>query len=293
MEKSITYEAILNRAAIDAGEKFHKLLYSISPLYKDSSSLPDKIQYPLIQLFTSLIESFDSLILLTSCGRIWDAKLLGRVVAEGFLKFIYTFSGEHEEILIKLNEYLNIIPSKNRIKLHNTAKDFLGKVKVDSFKNEALLDTLLNEEEINKFKDTYSDKYLNKIFNKWSNNGLLTLLKDGLDPDLYISLVFDYKLSSQIAHIDADILKQKKDFSDDICKGIYTKSITLGASTLANSLNIIMRCTLKFLRFQGIDPEQFDKELTEYHNVIKKLHEIAAKEWTQIEINDEIMKSGC
>jgi hypothetical protein len=277
LEESITYEHVLNKVAIDSGEKFKKLMFAIAPLYKDNSPLPDEIQYPLIQLFSSLIESLESLIILTSFGRIWDAKLLGRIVAEGFLKFLYTFRGGKGEILTKLNEYLNIIPSINRIKLHNTAKEFLDKVKVEPFKHEALLDTLLDEEEIRKFKEANSDKDFNKIFNKWSNNGLLISLKNDLMPDLYVSLVYDYKLSSQIAHIDADILMQKKDFSDDMCKGIYTRPISFGASTLANSLTIMLICTLEFLHLQGIDPENFDKELTEYHNEIKKLHEIAEK----------------
>lgn len=281
MEESITYEQVLNKVAINSEEKFKKLMFAIDPLYKETSPLPDEIQYPLIQLFSSLIESLESLIILISFGRIWDAKLLGRIIAEGFLKFVYTFSGRNEEILTKLNEYLNIIPSINRIKLHNKAKEFLDKDKVEPFKHSALLDTLLDEEEIRRFKEANSDKYFNKIFNKWSNDGLLKSLKNDIMPDLYISLVFEYKLSSQIAHIDADILMQKKDFSDDICKGIHTRPISFGASTLANSLTVMLICTLEFLHLQGIDPENFDKELTEYHNEIKKLHKIAEKEWTQ------------
>ncbi|MEL7568798.1 MAG: hypothetical protein AAGU27_28565, partial [Dehalobacterium sp.] len=189
--------------------------------------------------------------------RIWDAKLLGRIIAEGYLKFFYAFSGENREVLAKLDEYLIIIPSMNRIKIHNLAKEFLSKVEVDQFKYEALVDALLDEEVIKRFYDTHSEKKLKKIPGKWKNNELLKLLKDDLDPNLYISLEYDYKLSSQIAHIDANILEQKQEFINDIYKGIYTKPISLGASTLANSLTIVLECTLRFLHLQGMDPEQF------------------------------------
>lgn len=284
MEEHITYESILNKVAIDAGERLKELVFAIGPLYRKTSPMPDKIQYPLIYLYTSLIETVESLIILISFGRTWDAKLLGRMVAEGALKFLYIFKGSNEEILSKLDEYLNIIPSINRVKLHNTTRDLIDKVGVEPLKHQALLDALLSEEEIKRFKDSYSDKELNRIYSRWLNNGLLKSLKDDLEPNLYISLVYDYKLSSQIAHLDADILEQKKDFADDMREGKYVKIISFGASALANSLVILLICTLKYLHLQGIDPEKFDKQLSNYHNVIIKLHEIEARAWeTKVE----------
>lgn len=279
MEKRTTYESIMNKVAIDAGERLKELVFAIAPLYRKTSLLPDNIQYSLIHLYTSLIETVESLIILISFGRIWDSKLLGRMVAEGALKFLYIFKGTNEEMLSKLDEYLNIIPSINRVKLHNTTKNLINKVGIEPLKYQALLDALLSEEEIKRFKNPYSDKELNKIYSRWLNNGLLKSLKDDLELNFYISLVYDYKLSSQIAHLDADILEQKKEFTDDMRQGKYAKVISLGASALANSLVILLICTLRFLHKQGIDPVNFDKQLTEYHNVIIKLHEIEARAW--------------
>jgi hypothetical protein len=173
----------------------------------------------------------------------------------------------------------NIIPSINRLKLHNAARNLVDKAGVEPLKHQALHDALVSEEEIKRFKGRHSDKELNRIYSRWQNNGLLKLLEDELDPNLYISLVYDYKLSSQIAHLDADILEQKKDISNDMNEGKYGKAISLGASTLANALILLLICTLKFMHLQGIDPENFDRQLTEYHNMILKLHEIEGMAW--------------
>lgn len=279
MDKLKTYESIMNKFAIDAGDRLKELVFAIAPLYSKASPLPDKIQYSLVQLYASLIETAESLIILISFGRIWDAKFLGRMAAEGALKFLYIFKGTNEEILSKLDEYLNIIPSINRLKLHNAARNLVDKAGVEPLKHQALHDALVSEEEIKRFKGRHSDKELNRIYSRWQNNGLLKLLEDELDPNLYISLVYDYKLSSQIAHLDADILEQKKDISNDMNEGKYGKAISLGASTLANALILLLICTLKFMHLQGIDPENFDRQLTEYHNMILKLHEIEGMAW--------------
>lgn len=279
MDKLKTYESIMNKFAIDAGDRLKELVFAIAPLYSKASPLPDKIQYSLAQLYASLIETAESLIILISFGRIWDAKFLGRMAAEGALKFLYIFKGTNEEILSKLDEYLNIIPSINRLKLHNAARNLVDKAGVEPLKHQALHDALVSEEEIKRFKGRHSDKELNRIYSRWQNNGLLKLLEDELDPNLYISLVYDYKLSSQIAHLDADILEQKKDISNDMNEGKYGKAISLGASTLANALILLLICTLKFMHLQGIDPENFDRQLTEYHKMILKLHEIEGMAW--------------
>ena len=279
MDKLKTYESIMNKFAIDAGDRLKELVFAIAPLYSKASPLPDKIQYSLAQLYASLIETAESLIILISFGRIWDAKFLGRMAAEGALKFLYIFKGTNEEILSKLDEYLNIIPSINRLKLHNAARNLVEKAGVEPLKHQALHDALVSEEEIKRFKGRHSDKELNRIYSRWQNNGLLKLLEDELDPNLYISLVYDYKLSSQIAHLDADILEQKKDIANDMNEGKYGKAISLGASTLANALILLLICTLKFMHLQGIDPENFDRQLTEYHNMILKLHEIEGMAW--------------
>ncbi len=279
MDKLKTYESIMNKFAIDAGDRLKELVFAIAPLYSKASPLPDKIQYSLAQLYASLIETAESLIILISFGRIWDAKFLGRMAAEGALKFLYIFKGTNEEILSKLDEYLNIIPSINRLKLHNAARNLVDKAGVEPLKHQALHDALVSEEEIKRFKGRHSDKELNRIYSRWQNNGLLKLLEDELDPNLYISLVYDYKLSSQIAHLDADILEQKKDIANDMNEGKYGKAISLGASTLANALILLLICTLKFMHLQGIDPENFDRQLTEYHNMILKLHEIEGMAW--------------
>jgi len=279
LDKLKTYESIMNKFAIDAGDRLKELVFAIAPLYSKASPLPDKIQYSLAQLYASLIETAESLIILISFGRIWDAKFLGRMAAEGALKFLYIFKGTNEEILSKLDEYLNIIPSINRLKLHNAARNLVDKAGVEPLKHQALHDALVSEEEIKRFKGRHSDKELNRIYSRWQNNGLLKLLEDELDPNLYISLVYDYKLSSQIAHLDADILEQKKDIANDMNEGKYGKAISLGASTLANALILLLICTLKFMHLQGIDPENFDRQLTEYHNMILKLHEIEGMAW--------------
>ena len=279
MDKLKTYESIMNKFAIDAGDRLKELVFAIAPLYSKASPLPDKIQYSLVQLYASLIETAESFIMLISFGRIWDAKFLSRMAAEGALKFLYIFKGTNEEILSKLDEYLNIIPSINRLKLHNAARNLVEKAGVEPLKHQALHDALVSEEEIKRFKGRHSDKELNRIYSRWQNNGLLKLLEDELDPNLYISLVYDYKLSSQIAHLDADILEQKKDIANDMNEGKYGKAISLGASTLANALILLLICTLKFMHLQGIDPENFDRQLTEYHNMILKLHEIEGMAW--------------
>ncbi|EGO61712.1 DUF5677 domain-containing protein, partial [Acetonema longum] len=166
MDKHKIYESIMNNVAIDAGDNLKGLVFAIAPLYSKASPLPDKIQYSLVHLYASLIETTESLIMLISFGCIWDAKLLGRMIAEGALKFLYIFKGTNEEILSKLDEYLNIIPFINRLKLHNKARN-LVKVGVEPLKHQALLDALIPEEEIKRFKDMYSDKELNKIYSRW------------------------------------------------------------------------------------------------------------------------------
>jgi len=152
LDKLKTYESIMNKFAIDAGDRLKELVFAIAPLYSKASPLPDKIQYSLVQLYASLIETAESFIMLISFGRIWDAKFLSRMAAEGALKFLYIFKGTNEEILSKLDEYLNIIPSINRLKLHNAARNLVEKAGVEPLKHQALHDALVSEEEIKRFK---------------------------------------------------------------------------------------------------------------------------------------------
>lgn len=270
----VLYESLLNEVASKAEGKLQELLIAISPLYKEDSSLPYNIQYPLINLYTNLFKTTESIVFLVSHGCLWDAKYLSRTVAEGALKFIYIFRGSNEDIQYTLNEYLNIIPSINRIKLHDTAKKFLNTNIIEPLKRQALEDTLLCEEEINIFKNKYPNKVKEKIKSKWSNNGILKALENHLDINLYISLIFDYKLNSEIAHMDADILEQKRNFMDDMSRGNYSEPISLGIMTLINTLTLLLICTLRFLHLQGVDPIIFDNELLEYHKFVLELYKI-------------------
>ena len=108
------------------------------------------------QLIISCHLSSESVFLLVSNCKLWDAEAVLRSVVEGTFKTVYLCVGSKEDIKAKFKEFGDDLPEINRIKRHTRLHEFLTHAPdADSDRWKPFRDLLLSDEEFQRLGTAY------------------------------------------------------------------------------------------------------------------------------------------
>jgi|ERR1017187_2274207 hypothetical protein len=177
------------------------------PMLSEKSSLDDHTKYVLWQLAASCHSTSESALLLVCNVRLWDADVLVRSVVEGTLKFVFLTIGTEAERKIKIEEFDTHLAAFGQMKRHQRLEEFLAIVddpNADEWK--PFRDMLLTNDRLAEFREAYPRKTRQQLEQKWSFGGICAALRKSGQKgiDSFGHMLFNYGLSSHVAHQDTD-----------------------------------------------------------------------------------------
>lgn len=136
------------------------------------------------QLIISCHLSSESVFLLVSNCKLWDAEAVLRAVVEGTFKTVYLCVGSKEDIKAKFKEFGNDLPEINRIKRHTRLHEFLTHAPdADSDRWKPFRDLLLSDEEFQMLTTAYPKAKRRNLEQRWSFHSIINSLSQ-VEPEV-------------------------------------------------------------------------------------------------------------
>ena len=163
----------------------------------------DKINqvFPIIKFIISRLETVS---ILTTSERLWDAEIVLRSALETFLKFMYISSSDGDERVKRIDEYYNLLSEINRLKQSEQAKINLSFYSDSEVNRLAHLPQILDtEEEKLRIKWPKSDRQ--RLEQRWSFSEIIRSISrsnKGKSLEAIITLTHTYRICSHIMHGD-------------------------------------------------------------------------------------------
>jgi hypothetical protein len=172
---------------------------------QDGPSPVHAYEQVLRELFISCHLSSESVLILVSNLKLWDAETLLRSVVEGTFKFVYLCLGTKSEIEAKFREFSIDLFEIDRIKRHKRISDFLAAIpdpQSDEWK--PFRDLLLPPEELQRLHSTYPRSSRKDIENRWSFHSIVNSFAGApINLESFKHLFLQYGTGSHILHQDA------------------------------------------------------------------------------------------
>lgn len=171
----------------------------------DSEFWSPQVRFISSQLFIDCHLTSESVLLLLTSVKEWDADLIARSVIEGTMKYVYMITGTDEEKIQKTDEYWNILPSFSNIKMSERLKKFLEVVaNPDSSEWRAFKDLILTDEQVELIRKDYPKSKRQELEQRWSFSGITKQFANSNDSNLINCSVWahGYGMSSHLLHKD-------------------------------------------------------------------------------------------
>lgn len=176
-------------------------------LDKDYQGMHPVVRFVSTQLYLSCHFSTESSLLLLQQGQEWDAEIINRSIIEGVVKYIFMLQGSEDEVLQKVKEYWEILPSYASVKRSDRVSSLLQAVNPDGLYNwRSLEDLKLTESDVYSIRDGTNKHQRKLLEQKWSFSTIIQdFSKSGnkiLEP--LVHLAHNFGMSSHLIHKDGD-----------------------------------------------------------------------------------------
>lgn len=176
-------------------------------LDKDYDGLHPKVRFVSTQLYLSCHFSTESSLLLLQQGQEWDAEIINRSIIEGVVKYIFMLQGTDDEVLEKVNEYWDILPSYSSVKRSDRVSSLLDEVDAEFLqKSQSLQDMKLTESETESIREGTNKHQRKLLEQKWSFSTIIQEFNKSKESGLssLIHLAYNFGMSSHLIHKDGD-----------------------------------------------------------------------------------------
>lgn len=235
--------------------------------------------------------SSESVFLLVSNCKLWDAEAVLRAVVEGTFKTVYLCVGSKDDIKAKFKEFGNDLPEINRIKRHKRLHEFLTQAPdADSDLWKPFRDLLLSDQELQRLATTYPRAKRRDLEQRWSFHSIINSLSQAESEVKWLGafkhLFFQYGMGSHILHQDADgvgVVLERNNRSDERRNAV---ELAHGARIIGDLLVTAFLRYLVVLHLCGKETqpaiEQYLKQ-EQLHNELTR----AGTHWHDIEYRDQ------
>lgn len=186
------------------------------------------VEYPVVlrRLLGSCHLSSESVLILISNNKLWDAETVLRSAIEGTAKFVYLCIGDEPSLKTKFNEYYNDLSEITRLKRSQRLKQFLATVSnSQSNEWEPFRDLVLSDEDVEDLETRYPRNARKQMEHRWSFHSIVNSFhKSGINGlELFRHLFYGYGQGSHILHQDSDgvnVLWERLERSEDRQKSV-------------------------------------------------------------------------
>lgn len=186
---------------IKADEYLKKLIFTLSPLYKQEHGDCQDVTVP---LFTTLHSTSESILILLLNHSIFDADVLLRTVMEGTIKYCYLMTGTDEEKKERYIEYKINLTDMDLMFDHKKSSEAVEILKKFSSNNTKPFECdILSVKKLMELKDKYPKRIQNDLKQKWSYQSLLrSLAQDNPEYKAQLGTLATYSQTSHLCHYD-------------------------------------------------------------------------------------------
>jgi len=196
------------RWAVEASQLIGELFDMARPCLEGvEGGLEEPVRFISSQLFIDCHLSSESVLILVSNLKEWDADLINRAVIEGTVKYVYLMDGVAEDRKRKAHEYWNLMPDFMSIKRSERAKAFLQEVgDPDSVEWLPFKELVISETEVDARRHGTNRQQRTSLEQEWSFFGIVQRYSqsDQLDLRFLKHLAHGYGMSSHLIHKDGD-----------------------------------------------------------------------------------------
>ena len=163
-------------------------------------------QWLLRQLNVASHLTSETLLLIVAFGRLWDAEILARPIAEGSIKLAYIALAPEPERSQRAHDFYHVGVDLLHFTDDRKVRDFLSRVPdANDPKWRTYQDMLLSEDELARIQAEYSNKSRHEFADRWSFREMCEQLGRGGERfyDELAHATFGYTLNSHVLHRDA------------------------------------------------------------------------------------------
>lgn len=194
-----------------AAEASHLIgeLFDLAKPYLEGleGDLEEPVRFISSQLFIDCHLSSESVLILVSHLKEWDADLINRAVIEGTVKYTYLMDGEAEDRRRKAHEYWNLMPDFMSIKRSERAKAFLQEVyDPDTVEWLPFKELVISDAEVDARRHGMNRQQRSGLEQDWSFSGIVQRYSQSEQTGLRFMkhLANGYGMSSHLIHKDGD-----------------------------------------------------------------------------------------
>lgn len=233
--------------AAEASHIICELFESVGPHFNEKN-FPDRREgMPLWQLHLSCHTTAESVLLLVTYVRLWDADVLFRSVMEGSYKFAFILMSDAKGRKEKLQEYSEVLFEISELKRSSRIRDLLKVLpNPDDDEWKALRDMLSTPEREAEIRGRYNKDHRRAMEQKWSFGEICASLRRSSSPHIsnLAQMMYSYGMSSHVAHQDSTGVGMVWD-------RVGRDDVRRNAVELAHGSRLISdMCTMAWLRAQ-------------------------------------------
>lgn len=261
----------------EAMKLFQKAMHTISPLNKLDSGISDLNKFVLIQLFTSLYSTSETMIHLIRVGELNDSEILFRTVIEGTINYLFMTTGNLESDNEEIVEFYNILPMFQNMRNNRKMKMVIDKYMDYTGKDHIFTLSRISEDDLIDLNLKYPSKRRKEIERKWSFSNILNKLieKNHAFKELEV-LFYTYSLSSHFIHQDGNSLNFKFEAMSNSASGDESLNEAIAARMLSNVTTMFTLRYQNFININNIvsnDCFSSLKELKDFSNKMSNMNE--------------------
>jgi hypothetical protein len=254
-------------------------------LDKDYEGMSPIVRFVSTQLYLSCQFSTESSLLLLQQGQEWDAEIINRSIIEGVVKYIFMLQGTDEEVLEKVNEYWEILPSYSSVKRSDRVNSLLNDTDSEVLQNSKSLENLkLTEPETETIREGTNRQQRKLLEQKWSFSNIIQGFSKSNDKWLapLIHLAYNFGMSSHLIHKDGDgvgMVWERCTREKERQEVVKLAHVARTISDLCSFAEI--RTTILHKRCN--EPDDFSKKIKESYSLLFSELKVAYDKFNQVE----------
>lgn len=231
--------------------------------------------FPIIKFIISRLETVS---VLATSDRLWDAEIILRSALETFLKFMYISTSQGDERTKRIDEYFNLLSEVSSIKQSTQAKtnlEFFGDSEIHRL---AYFPQILDDQVEQELRNKWPKSDRQRLEQSWSFSEIVrSISRANKDKplEMLITLTHSYRMSSHVMHGDETgvlIIEERESRSqeekDKANRGHYLRLIS-DCSVYSSLLAI------ETMNFLGLDDKK--KIFIENQNQLDDIQELVEK----------------
>lgn len=253
------------------------------PFFECSAERFGRTEWLVGQLAIRCTLTSDSILLLVSELKFWDAEVLARSVLEGTFRLAFLCEDIDEQGEERTHQFLDVIPEIARLRRHSRLEGFFSQAPDPEHpKWRPFRDLLLTDAEKQELRMRYPRSTRSKLEQAWSLPGLVAELEQSGQLVGIEAMLHTYGMSSSLAHLDGDAILTMSEREGRSQERIEAIELAHGARLLSDVISYANLRALAVLNSRQLDLDAWRSLQHDTRPLLIEL-EGAATSWSSVE----------